>query len=105
MTFEEFFSKVNSSLPKDKELPNPGGGTSKIISVTRVNITYQRGQSRISIPVDVLYDVYEILRYNCVIDRSTKIPAQSLRSETWRASMQLHLFLHGDEGDRHCSEN
>ena len=59
MTYEEFFSKVKSSLSIGKVLPNPGGGTSKILSITEANITYQRGLSPISISVKTLYDLYK----------------------------------------------
>jgi hypothetical protein len=59
MTYDEFFSKVKSNLSIGKVLLNPGGGTSKILSFTENNVTYQRGKSPIPISIKTLYELYE----------------------------------------------
>ncbi|WDV48065.1 hypothetical protein PV797_10295 [Clostridiaceae bacterium M8S5] len=38
---------------------NPGGGTSEIIKVTDRKITYKRGNSKISLSIESIQDVYD----------------------------------------------
>ena len=54
----QFTRMVKSALPVGKELANPGGGTTKILSYSESNICYQRGNSRIYVGFADLYVAY-----------------------------------------------
>jgi len=62
MLYNEFCRRVTTALPVGTELPNPGGGTSTIVSYTARNVTYRRGQSNISVALEDLYRAYQTFR-------------------------------------------
>jgi hypothetical protein len=58
MDYQEFVSTIISSKPIGTVIPNPGGGTSTIISYTDENISYQRKNSPITVAFEDLYKAY-----------------------------------------------
>jgi hypothetical protein len=59
MKFEIFVEQVNNSFPVGSLLQNPGGGTSLIVSIDRLKISYRRGSSTMSIKLLDLFDAYK----------------------------------------------
>jgi len=58
MTYADFCQQLRAALPLGTVLPNPGGGTSTIVSYTARNVTYRRGHSRITMAWEDLYRAY-----------------------------------------------
>jgi hypothetical protein len=58
MNFQQFVSEIMTNLPVGVTLTNPGGGTSTIISYSDKNIVYRRGNSKISVSFEDLFQAY-----------------------------------------------
>lgn len=58
MTLREFATSVQSVFPVGAIVDNPGGGTSRIASITESTVSYVRGNSTISVAFSDLYDAY-----------------------------------------------
>ena len=59
MTRQEFIHAARQAFPSGYEFDNPGGGTTRILSVDAIGIAYRRGNSRISVQFADLYSAYE----------------------------------------------
>ena len=62
MRYHEFCRKITETLPVGTMLPNPGGGNSTIVSYTPRKVVYQRGNSRIYVAFEDLYNAYDTFR-------------------------------------------
>jgi len=58
MNYQQFTENIKSIIPVGTIIPNPGGGISTILSYSDKNIGYKRGNSRITIAFQDLYDTY-----------------------------------------------
>ena len=58
MNYQQFVVSMKSRIPNGVILSNPGGGTSKIISYSDTDVTYQRKNSKMSISFEDLYKAY-----------------------------------------------
>jgi hypothetical protein len=70
MRYCDFRHKIMETLPVGTVLVNPGGGTSTIVSYTEHNIAYQRGNSKIYVAFEDLYDAYNAFKGG-TLDSST----------------------------------
>ena len=70
MRYCDFCHQIIETLPVGTVLVNPGGGTSTIVSYTERNIAYQRGNSKIYVAFEDLYDAYNASRGG-TLDSST----------------------------------
>lgn len=66
MTLVEFRKAIEKAVPTGTILENPGGGTSRITSVTKERISYIRGSSTMSVKFADLFSAYESFRGNSV---------------------------------------
>src|ERR1051325_10540664 len=78
MDYQQFVSSIQSSIPIGSTLPNPGGGTSTIISYSDKNIVYKRKNSRISVSFENLFKAYSEFRGKKVYTTDLKIFAPSV---------------------------
>jgi hypothetical protein len=62
MEYCKFCRRIIEVLPVGTELPNPGGGSSTILSYPRGNIAYRRGNSKFYVAFEDLYDAYDTFR-------------------------------------------
>lgn len=58
MDFDTFKKKVKDKIPVNKELDNPGGGTSIIMSYSDNRISYKRRNSTFYVSLHDLFDSY-----------------------------------------------
>lgn len=54
----EFRKKLQRALPAGAVFSNPGGGTSTVLAWSADQVCYKRGNSRIYVRVDALYEAY-----------------------------------------------
>jgi len=73
MDFQEFKTRINTDIPVDTILDNPGGGTSTITSVSDDKISYMRGGSTIYVSFQELYDAYSKYRGQKVTSSNLKV--------------------------------
>lgn len=59
MKYNEFAAMTRRHLPPDTVLPNPGGGTSRIVRYSGGKMVYQRGQSKIYLSLEELNEAVE----------------------------------------------
>jgi len=59
MGYQQFIAEIKSKIPIRTVIPNPGGGTSTILSYTEKNIAYRRKNSRITVAFEDLFNGYE----------------------------------------------
>jgi len=60
MTKEIFFKEIKKLVDQNKILKNPIKGVSVLIKITRNDhICYRRGNSKIYLSIDVIFDVYK----------------------------------------------
>jgi len=62
MDEHEFFSKIVENIRSDDVFPNPGGGKTTIKFITRRNIYYCRGSSKINARISEFFKAYSYLR-------------------------------------------
>jgi len=70
MQYQRFRHRIVETLPVGTSLPNPGGGTSVIVSYTENNIIYQRGNSKIQVSFQDFYDAFNAFRGK-ILDSAT----------------------------------
>lgn len=58
MNYPEFTSQIKSSLPVGAILPNPGGGTSTIVTYGVDSLYYKHGRSHITVSMHDLHHAY-----------------------------------------------
>ena len=58
MDLNSFVGKVKQNLPIGTVLKNPGKGTSEVVSFTDTKIAYMRGNSRMYVKYEDLYQAY-----------------------------------------------
>lgn len=56
---DQFISQILGAISPGQTFDNPGGGTSKIKSISERGIYYKRGSSTISITFDDMYAAYD----------------------------------------------
>ncbi|MCI0552414.1 MAG: hypothetical protein L0287_15800 [Anaerolineae bacterium] len=62
MDYQQFVNSIKSGIPVGVTLANPGGGDSTIISYSDKNIVYRRGNSKISVSFEDLFEAYSKFR-------------------------------------------
>lgn len=58
MTFDQFVTRMRSTLPEGLELPNPGGGTTTVLGIDDTRLCYRRGRSRFCVGLAELHRAY-----------------------------------------------
>lgn len=58
MTLEEFTLRLSKTVTPGLVFTNPGGGTSKVISLGNGKISYQRKSSTMTVKIQALYDAF-----------------------------------------------
>lgn len=58
MELSEFVSTIEKNIAIGTEFENPGGGTSVVKTITPLNISYMRGNSRITVGLQALFQTY-----------------------------------------------
>lgn len=62
MNIQSFSNALAGAVPVGTILQNPGGGTSKVISISNGKIRYVRGSSTMAVPLQSLFDAYSTFR-------------------------------------------
>ena len=78
MIRQEFIRATRAALPRGYECENPGGGTSRILGVDGIAITYRRRNSRIRVRLNDLYRAYDEFRGRRVSSRDLRQFAPSV---------------------------
>ena len=84
MEYHQFVTALKSTIPVGTSIPNPGGGTSSILSYTDKNITYQRGKSPIAVGFEDLFRAYEKFKGKKVYTTDLKVFAPKVFDSTRR---------------------
>jgi hypothetical protein len=101
MTFDEFASRFRAQLPVGLVLENPGSGTSNVMAYSGNRVCYKRGDSRLYVGLDDLYNAYRHFAGRSVTTSDLKDFAPSIfdsakRDESSKRGHNCHatfLFL------------
>lgn len=78
MNIDTLVSKIRRTVPIGTVFENTGGGTSVVLAVSDTSISYRRGNSRISISFEAIFQAYTNFKGQYVSSSDLRVYAPSV---------------------------